>query len=125
MHLWEMPVAGGEVILLTSGPYADVYPAFSPDGSRIAFSSDRGGGFNLWNIPAAGGEPTPVTANEDSVTSWGSAWGGSTASWSPDGTLLVFSSCKGGSDNIWIIPVSGNRPARQLTRNPADDENPE
>jgi len=104
LHLWKMPVAGGEVIQLTSGPSQDVYPARSPDGTQIAFSSFREGSSNLWIVPASGGEPTRVTVDEDSVGSSNTAWGGSTVSWSPDGTQLAFSSNKGGNGDIWTIP---------------------
>ena len=39
--IFLLPIAGGEAIPLTSGPAWDMQPRFSPDGARIAFTSDR------------------------------------------------------------------------------------
>lgn len=48
----------GSVRELTSGAYADKAPAWSPDGKRLTFISDRGGGApQLWHVDARGGEP--------------------------------------------------------------------
>ena len=46
---------------LTSDPGSDLSPAWSPDGAWIVFSSDRGGNFDLWLVPAAGGPPIQLT----------------------------------------------------------------
>src|SRR5687768_13181885 len=46
--LWSVPLGGGEATRLTSGPSWDGQPAFSPDGTRLAFTSDRGGNENIW-----------------------------------------------------------------------------
>ena len=65
--LWTVPVAGGAPVALTNDAHMDWGPAWSPDGSNLYFSSDRGGGMNLWRIGIdedAGtpvGEPEPVT----------------------------------------------------------------
>jgi imidazolonepropionase-like amidohydrolase/Tol biopolymer transport system component len=52
--LWKMPLAGGEATALTHGPAWDVEPAFSPDGTRIAYVSDKGGNEQLWTMNADG-----------------------------------------------------------------------
>ena len=59
--IWAVPLAGGDAVRLTSGPAWDTQPAFSPDGSRIAFVSDRGGNENIWLMNADGTEPEPFT----------------------------------------------------------------
>ena len=46
--LYTLPIAGGEATPLTSGVAWDMQPRYSPDGRFIAFTSDRGGGDNLW-----------------------------------------------------------------------------
>ncbi|MFY0532077.1 hypothetical protein [Nannocystis pusilla] len=51
--LYALPIAGGEARVLTSGMAWDMQPRYSPDGKWIAFTSDRGGGDNVWVIRAA------------------------------------------------------------------------
>jgi imidazolonepropionase-like amidohydrolase/Tol biopolymer transport system component len=63
--LWSLPLAGGEATRLTSGPSWDGQPAFSPDGKRIAFVSDRGGNENVWLMNADGSGLEAFTDEED------------------------------------------------------------
>ena len=63
--IYSMPIAGGEAHALTSGPAWDAQPRFSPDGTTIAFSSDRGGIENVWLMDADGGHPRPLTSEKD------------------------------------------------------------
>ncbi|MFQ5526605.1 MAG: amidohydrolase family protein [Thermoanaerobaculia bacterium] len=46
--LYEMPIGGGRVKKITSGVSWDMQPRYSPDGTKLAFTSDRGGGDNIW-----------------------------------------------------------------------------
>ena len=46
--LYTMPIAGGTATRISSGQSFDMQPRFSPDGSAIAFISDRDGAFNIW-----------------------------------------------------------------------------
>jgi len=69
--LWSIPLTGGEARQLTSGPAWDVQPSFSPDGTQLLFTSDRGGNENVWRMPADGGEPTAVTTEEDARATHG------------------------------------------------------
>ncbi len=55
-HIWEMPIAGGEATALTSGRSWNMFPRYSPDGTRIAFTSDRGGSNDLWVLDRISGE---------------------------------------------------------------------
>src|SRR6266478_356274 len=55
-HIWLQQTAGGEAIPVTSGPDTDFWPDFSPDGTRIAFWSTRGGG-GIYIGPTLPGEP--------------------------------------------------------------------
>ena len=52
--IWSIPLAGGEATRVTSGNAWDAQPAFSPDGTRIAFVSDRGGNEQIWIMNADG-----------------------------------------------------------------------
>ncbi len=78
----------------------DCEPAFSPDGSRVAFERGSIGGFgkDLFVVPVSGGEPRRLTFDN--------AWGGS-PTWSQDGTEIVFSSNRGGPLNLWRISAAG------------------
>jgi Tol biopolymer transport system component/DNA-binding winged helix-turn-helix (wHTH) protein len=74
-------------------------PAFSPDGSKIAFSAQkRGHSFNVWTTDADGGNPTQVTID-----------GGRHPSWYPEGKQLAFLSVRQGHRKFWsIASVGGN-----------------
>mgnify|MGYP001115861681 FL=1 len=52
--LYTIPIAGGQATRLTQGMEFDATPRWSPDGSRIAFISDRDGGDNLWVVSPNG-----------------------------------------------------------------------
>jgi dipeptidyl aminopeptidase/acylaminoacyl peptidase len=83
-HLWVADAKRRVVRQLTRGKVSDGSPAWSPDGSRIAFVSDRSGtGPQIYILPIDGGEPWQLTDMEDG------AW---RPIWSPDGRQLFFSS---------------------------------
>ncbi|MEE8112681.1 MAG: hypothetical protein V3T54_08115, partial [Acidobacteriota bacterium] len=86
----------GNIRLVFEGDAVD--PAASPNGHRIAFwGLPLGTGQrDIWTIPVGGGEPVPVT--DDPATDWSPVW-------SPDGKFLYFNSDRGGSFNIWRVPI--------------------
>jgi len=99
---------------LTGGPTIDRQPAFSPDGKRIVFSSDRSGSLDLWSLDVATGALRRLTF--DAADDWDPQW-------SPDGKHLLWSSNRSGHFEVWIADVDGTG-ARQLTSDGADAENP-
>ena len=82
--IWLVPLDGSEARRLTSGQKLDMEPRISPDGTRLAFVSDRESkARQLYVLPLAGGEASKLTDVEEDVTE---------VSWSPDGSRLTFSS---------------------------------
>jgi tricorn protease len=55
-NLWGVPAAGGHAVPLTVSAAHNTRPVWSPDGSRIAFASDRNGNYDVFVMPAAGGD---------------------------------------------------------------------
>ena len=116
--LYTLPFAGGKATRLTSGPAFDVQPRFSPDGTRIAFTSDRAGGDNLWIIDADGANPRQVTTESFRLVN-GPAW-------TPDGQYLLgrkhFTSTRSlGAGEVWMYHVSGGS-GLQLTKRKNDQQ---
>ncbi|MGH7597716.1 MAG: hypothetical protein ACREOI_15310 [bacterium] len=91
------------VQFITDGLYNDRHSRYSPDGSRLVFTSTRGKKSHLFVMPAGGGKAIQVTPSEYS------AW---LPAWSPDGTRLAFESDKDGGNCIWVIPASGGEAMR-------------
>jgi Tol biopolymer transport system component len=88
-NIWMVSTAGGEPRRFTTGPRRDTAPRWSPDGSRLAFISEREPSKKgqLYVMPAAGGEPTRLTELRHGL---------SAPEWSPDGTRLAFAARVGG-----------------------------
>ncbi len=83
--LWSVPRAGGDALRLTSGAGVETDPAFSPDGSRIAFTGEYDGNVDVFTIPASGGVPKRLTWHPAADRVMG---------WTPDGKRILFSSTR-------------------------------
>jgi tricorn protease len=81
--LWIVAKEGGSAQKLSSPPGQELFPSFSPDGSRIAYSASYHGNLDVYVVPAFGGLPTRVTYHglSDRVLDW-----------YPDGAKLLFAS---------------------------------
>jgi serine/threonine protein kinase len=101
-HIWKFE-AGGELQQFIPSTRHESEPAFSPDGSRIAFTSNRSGSPQIWICDAGGSHPDQLT---DRVgLSQGSP------EWSPDGRWIVFDSQgEDGHTAVYAIEASGGRP---------------
>lgn len=97
--LYIKPVGSRTVTQLTADPASDIMPAISPDGSKIAFASNRNGTWNLYLMSAAGGQAVQLsTQNVPELH----------PSWSPDGQRLIFSRLgqTTGRWELWVMEVS-------------------
>jgi len=90
------------------------YPALSPDGSRIAFVTNRDRNDEIYVMDADGGNLQRVT-DDGAPDEW--------PSWSPDGQWIVFASQRDGNDEIFIVHPDGSG-LRKLTDNAAGDIKP-
>ena len=102
--LYTVPISGGEATALTSGMAWDMQPVFSPDGTRIAFTSDRGGGDNLWVMNTDGSDPFAVSEESFRLLNG--------PSWHPDGDAIVgrkhFTDTRSlGAGEMWLYRLDG------------------
>lgn len=62
--IYAMPITGGEAKVLRGGLPFEVQPRFSPDGRKILFTSDAGGGDNIWTMNPDGTNAVQVTKED-------------------------------------------------------------
>ncbi|WP_315761855.1 amidohydrolase family protein [Sphingomonas sp. Y38-1Y] len=111
--IYTMPIAGGTPTRIAEGLAWEVQPRFSPDGRRIAFTSDRGGGDNIWIMNADGSDKRQVTKEDFRLLNQ--------PSWSPDGQYIVakkhFTTGRSlGTGEVWMYHVSGGAGVRLVKR---------
>lgn len=113
--IWVVPAGGGVATLLVSHEATEGSPRFSPDGARLAFTSDRAGDNNIYVMTLATGDVTRLTYGDGNEELDG---------WSPDGNWVYFADGRqdpGGHPDIWRIGVGGGTPMPVL----ADRYSPE
>ncbi|MCA1600195.1 MAG: serine/threonine-protein kinase, partial [Acidobacteria bacterium] len=93
-HIYVMNAEGGPPRHITTGASYDGMPSWSRDGRWINFASNRSGGFQVWKVPAEGGEAVQVTKN-----------GGFRTYESPDGKYIYYS--KLDASGLWSTRVEG------------------
>ena len=98
-ELWDMTPDGTDRRQLTSNDSADGDPAYSPDGTRIAFASDRDGDYEIFVMDADGSDVVQLTRND--------AWDRD-PTWSPDGTQLAYASTESGYRKIQVMDADGS-----------------
>jgi len=99
----------------------EIQPRFSPDGSRIAFTSDRAGGDNIWTMDVDGENKEQVTKESFRLTN--------NPTWSPDGQFIAarkhFTTSRSlGVGEIWLYHTSGGSGV-QLVKKPSDSHQKE
>jgi tricorn protease len=104
--LWSMPRAGGEAHRLTTGPGLESNPAFSPDGSMIAFTGEYDGNVDVFMVPAVGGIPKRLTWHPAADTVLG---------WTPDGKRVLFTSSResfASFRELYTVDLNGGFPEK-------------
>ncbi|NNF07030.1 MAG: hypothetical protein HKN21_09740, partial [Candidatus Eisenbacteria bacterium] len=115
LHTVSIPASAdkdGQVLL--SSIRLDRQPAFSPDGTKIIFSSNRSLNLDLWMFDRTTGELIQIT--DDEAQDWDPAF-------TPDGNGILWSSNRSGQLEIWKANVDGTN-AEQVSNDGVDAENP-
>ena len=120
--LYKMPLSGGKATALTADFGWNIEPAISPDGSKIAFISDRGGISNIWVMHSDGSNLRQVSQEKNNLIH--------SPKWSPDGQYLVatkgiMSSRSIPAGEIWMYHIDGGDGLQIKARvnGPADQQN--
>ncbi|WP_277054296.1 amidohydrolase family protein [Pseudoalteromonas marina] len=116
--IYTMPISGGEATKLTSDIAWQMQPRFSPDGKHIAFTSDQGGGDNIWVMDVDGSNQHAVTDETFRLLN--------SPAWSPDGDYLVarkhFTASRSlGAGEVWLYHKAGGKGV-QLTKRENDQK---
>lgn len=110
-EIYVMNPDGSGKTRLTDTPGFDRNPVFSPDGQRIAFTSERDGNDEIYVVNADGLGMTRLT-NSPATDAF--------STWSPDGQHIAFTSERDGNDEIYVMNADGSAQTN-LTNNPAFD----
>lgn len=116
--IYIMPVNGGEAKILRGGHAFEVQPRFSPDGKKILFTSDAGGGDNAWVMDRDGKNARQITKEDFRLVN--------NSVWTPDGEYIItrkhFTSTRSlGAGELWMYHHSGGKGV-QLTPRKNDQQ---
>ena len=116
--IYTMSMQGGAAKCIRSGLALEVQPRFSPDGKKILFTSDAGGGDNIWVMNADGSSAVQITKENFRLLN--------NAAWCPDGEYIIarkhYTSTRSlGAGELWIYHTSGGE-GLQLTPRKNDQQ---
>ncbi len=118
-EIFTMNPDGTGVSQLTSNAALETQPAWSPDGQRLAFLSNRDGNSEIYVMDAA-----PESATNQPVRLTNNATDDSDPAWSPSGTKIAFASNRDGDYEVFTMKPDGSSETK-LTKNPVDDFDPD
>ena len=115
--LWLVASSGGEARRITTDPGLELFPKFSPDGKWIAFTGQYDGNFNVYVMPAEGGEPKQLTFEPDTTaTPERMGPNNMVINWLPDSQHILFLSRRDTYHSwfgrLFTISVNGGLPER-------------
>ena len=93
----------------------DTHPQFSPDGRRLAFTSERSGSLQIWVANSDGSNPLQLTSLARGLIN--------APRWSPDGKVIVFTFTQNNNQDIYSVPADGG-PLRRVTSAPSREGRP-
>jgi Tol biopolymer transport system component len=99
---------------LTRHPAEEYDPAWSPDGTKIAFSRFTGGRYQIFLMNPDGSAAAQLTRGQGAA---------SDAAWSPDGTRIAFTRCRGSCD-VYVINADGTGERRLTRGDPPGEQSP-
>ena len=105
---------GTERVRLTRNPAEEFSPAWSPDGTKIAFSRFTNSHFQIFVMEADGSGATQLTFDDAAATG---------AAWSPDGTRIAYTRCADSCD-VYVMDADGKNARRLTYGDPPGDESP-
>jgi Tol biopolymer transport system component len=112
-NIWTLETQGGGAArFLMGSTMVETSPQVSPDGSRIAFRSNRSGADEIWVADAGGARPVQITHFNGPLTG--------SPRWSPDSRELAFDSRQSGNPDIYVVPADGGTPRRFTTESSSD-----
>ena len=115
--LWKIAArpGGGTPMQITNDPEFDYQPSWSHDGKWIVYASGMPGPYRIEIVSADGGTPRAITDGEDRIVL--------APVFAADDESIVYSSSRGGSLNLWRLPLSSMKPER-MTLGEGDDVHP-
>jgi len=111
-NIWETNRQTGEARRVLFSTRNERSPQYSPDGSRIAFRSDRTGEDEIWVADVSGENAVRLTSFNGPLTG--------TPRWSPDGQFVAFDSRPNGNPDIYVVSANGG-PPRRVTSSTLED----
>src|SRR5580693_6977276 len=106
--LWLVTSSGGEARRITTDPGLELFPKFSPDGKWIAFTGQYDGNFNVYVMPAEGGQPRQLTFYQGGAAPLSDRMGihNEVLTWTPDSKRVVFLSRRDATNGWTKRPFS-------------------
>jgi len=109
--VWVVSADGVSPVPFTDDPASDIQPAWSRDGAKLAFASDRDGRFHIWVAPVANGRPAGPARQITRGLAREMA-----PEWSPDGAWIAYTAVPTASKgDVWVVRSDGSETPRRVT----------